>query len=64
MLGCFHYQMNKSPWKIMKFRRADECTHSPSGSPRLWRWQSLQVIAVGEMFDGMSRVKKQQAAGR
>ncbi len=41
----------------MKSERVDERS-LPPGSPRFRRWQHFQVIAVGELFDGMSRVKK------
>ena len=61
MLGYFHYQIKFEPMEnheiqtvLMNALSLQEVHVSGDGS-------HFQVIAVGEMFDGMSRVKKQQA---
>jgi len=61
MWGCFHYQMKLTPMEnheiqavLMNALSLQEAHVSGDGS-------HFQVIAVGEVFDGMSRVKKQQA---
>lgn len=61
MLGCFHYLTNEEPMEnneiqsvLMNALSLQEVHVSGDGS-------HFQVIAVGEMFDGMSRVKKQQS---
>ena len=61
MLGCFHYLTNEDPMEnneiqsvLMNALSLQEAHVTGDGS-------HFQVIAVGEMFDGMSRVKKQQA---
>lgn len=61
MLGCFPYLTNEEPMEnheiqsvLMSALSLQEVHVSGDGS-------HFQVIAVGEMFDGMSRVKKQQS---
>ena len=61
MLGCFHYLTNEEPMEnneiqsvLMNALSLQEVHVSGDGS-------HFQVIAVGEMFEGMSRVKKQQS---
>ncbi|TCW13439.1 acid stress-induced BolA-like protein IbaG/YrbA [Raoultella sp. BIGb0138] len=61
MLGYFHYQIKIEPMEnheiqtvLMNALSLQEVHVSGDGS-------HFQVIAVGEMFDGMSRVKKQQS---
>ncbi|KAF1369795.1 acid stress-induced BolA-like protein IbaG/YrbA [Yokenella regensburgei] len=61
MMGCFYYQMKFEPMEnheiqtvLMNALSLKEVHVSGDGS-------HFQVIAVGELFDGMSRVKKQQS---